>query len=452
NVLLAGRPGPEIQVLPEPQNLYLPLSSRRFNFGEICVKDGEKVSGGDVLAKDPDNHSVPLLAPRAGTVRLKAAENHIVLEDVALLEEHADMAQEELEHIRHEAGQAGVKRYQMLALGAWQFFYDAYSSALPEPLGTPQAIIVSTMSLEPFLARGDAQLHKRLLSFTRGLEQLQSLLEYQPIYLVMPDISSEFATLVRTQIRGYAWVKMVEVPLTYPWDNFALLARKLGLSRDGGPVWSVRTEGVLAVDRALTLTKPCTVRIVSIGGPAVNSPVHLKVMAGYPIEKIVEECTSDPAVRVINGGVLTGRAMAAETLGVDTECTGLTVIPEPVDRESFSFARPGSDRHSYSNCFLSALKADFRERLTTAARGELRPCVSCNFCEEVCPAGIMPHLIHKLLYKDDLDEVERARVDLCVGCGLCSFVCPSKIELTGQMLDAQQRIRVELQATAETSG
>jgi len=221
NVLLKGRPESAIKVMPEPKVLYLPLRSERFTFSDIQVEEGDKVKGGDVLAKDPDNHGVPLLAPRAGTVRLGAAENHIVLEDVALSEERADMVEEEMQHIEKEMGVGGINRYKLLALGAWQFFYDAFTGELPDPLGTPQAIIVSTLSLEPFVARGDVQLHRRLLNFTRGLEQLQSLLEYQPIYLAMPNITSEFANLIRNQIRGYAWVKMLEIPLKYPHDNFA---------------------------------------------------------------------------------------------------------------------------------------------------------------------------------------------------------------------------------------
>ena len=55
----------------------------------------------------------------------------------------------------------------------------------------------------------------------------------------------------------------------------------------------------------------------------------------------------------------------------------------------------------------------------------------------------MPHLIHKYLYHDALEEVERAGVHLCVNCGLCSFVCPSKIELHEQLLEARVRIRQE---------
>jgi Na+-transporting NADH:ubiquinone oxidoreductase subunit A len=443
NVLLKGKPDGTVKVMPEPKVLYLPLGSKRFTFSDIHVKDGQRVNGGDVLAKDPNNHAVPLLAPRAGTVSLKAVENHIVLEDVAHLEEHADIAEEEMLHIEQEMGAAGIKRYKLLSLGAWQFFYDAFTGALPDPLSTPQAVIVSTLSLEPFVTRGDVQLHKRLLNFTRGMEQLQSLLEYQPIYLAMPDITSEFANLIRNQIRGYAWAKMLEIPLTYPYDNFAILARRLGLKRDEGPVWAVRTEGVLAVDRALTLTKPCTVRIVSIGGIGVHSPTHLKVMPGYPTETIKDKYVFEPAARVISGGILTGKALTAEALGIDTECRGITVLPELQDREFLGFIRPGWDRNCYAACFLSSIRKKFTERLTTGIRGELRPCISCSFCEEVCPAGIMPYLIHKYLYADLIEEAEQARVDLCVECGLCSFICPSKIDLRKQLIDTKDLIAKE---------
>jgi Na(+)-translocating NADH:ubiquinone oxidoreductase A subunit len=443
NVLLKGRPDSAINIMPEPRILYLPLSSERFTFSDIRVKEGQRVRGGDVLARDPDSYAVPLLAPRDGTVRLKATESHIVLEDIAQLKEHVHIEKDQMLHIKQKMGEAGIKRYILLSLGAWQFFYDAFTETLPDPLGTPQAVIVSILSLEPFVTRGDALLQKRLLNFTRGLEQMQSLLEYQPIYLIMPNIKSDLANLIRNQIRGYASVKMLEIPLTYPYDHFSILARRLGLKSNEDPVWAIRTEGVLAVDRALTLKKPCLARIISIGGIGVNSPSHLKVVPGYPIKRIKEQYVFEPVARIINGGVLTGKRLTEEALGIDTECRGITVIPESEEREFLGFVRPGWDRDSYAKCFLSSLRKPFRERLTTAVRGELRPCISCNFCEEVCPAGIMPYLIHKYLYADLLEEVEQARVDLCVECGLCSFVCPSKINLTQQFVEAKAVIEKE---------
>jgi Na+-translocating ferredoxin:NAD+ oxidoreductase RnfC subunit len=55
----------------------------------------------------------------------------------------------------------------------------------------------------------------------------------------------------------------------------------------------------------------------------------------------------------------------------------------------------------------------------------------------------MPHLIHKYLYRDLIEEANQARVDLCVECGLCSFVCPSKIELGKQFIEAKCAIEKE---------
>jgi Na+-transporting NADH:ubiquinone oxidoreductase subunit A len=236
---------------------------------------------------------------------------------------------------------------------------------------------------------------------------------------------------------------MLEIPLTYPYDHFAILARRLGLKRSEGPIWAVRTEGVLAADRALTYTKPCTVRIISIGGTGVNLPTHLKVIPGYPIQKIKDKYVFEPAARVINGGILTGNVLTEEALGIDAECKGITVLPEMEEREFLGFIRPGWDRNCYAKCFLSSLRKPFTERFTTGLRGEARPCISCNFCEEVCPAGIMPYLIHKYLYADLIEEAEQARVDLCVECGLCSYVCPSKIDLRRQLIDTRGLIEKE---------
>jgi Na+-translocating ferredoxin:NAD+ oxidoreductase RnfC subunit len=101
---------------------------------------------------------------------------------------------------------------------------------------------------------------------------------------------------------------------------------------------------------------------------------------------------------------------------------------------------------------MQAGRLRYAGRLTTALRGERRACISCNACEEVCPARIMPHLIHKYLYQGALDLAERARVDLCVECGLCSFVCPSKIELRQQFVDAKEQIRREAEEATSEGG
>ena len=91
--------------------------------------------------------------------------------------------------------------------------------------------------------------------------------------------------------------------LVYPHDDFAILARALELPQSKGPVWAVRTEGVLAIDQALTLGGPCLTRTVSIGGTGVVSPSHIEVMPGYPLEMITDKYVFEPDPRIIDGGI-----------------------------------------------------------------------------------------------------------------------------------------------------
>lgn len=269
--------------------------------------------------------------------------------------------------------------------------------------------------------------------------------------MVLPDIRSEFADLIRNHVRGYAWVKMVEVPLVYPYDHFAVLARYLGLARSQGPIWALRTQGVMAVDRVLTLGKPYLTRILSVGGTGVVSPTHIRVVPGYPLKVITDRYVFQHNCRLIEGGILTGDALDGSVLGVSVECQGLTVLSEPKEREFLGFMRPGADRGSYSTCFLSSLLTEFHERLTTALRGEGRPCISCGFCEEVCPMGLLPHLMHKYLYRDLLEEAGRVGVESCISCGLCSYACPAKIDLQTQFHEARRLIDEDRQTMIEST-
>lgn len=62
NILLEGKPSKEVEVPVDPKVLYLPLRSRRFTFSQVCVKEGQQVVAGEILAEDPANYSVPLFA------------------------------------------------------------------------------------------------------------------------------------------------------------------------------------------------------------------------------------------------------------------------------------------------------------------------------------------------------------------------------------------------------
>ncbi|MEE9365700.1 MAG: hypothetical protein V3W44_03340, partial [Dehalococcoidales bacterium] len=132
NVRQAGRPAGVVKGLPEPATLYLPLISPRFAFSRICAEEGARAAPGDILAEDPENFGIRLLAPRAGTVRLSAVDAHITLENITQLEKRPRTAERDMLHIQPPAG-ADNKRDKLLRLGAWQFLADAFTGRLPDP-------------------------------------------------------------------------------------------------------------------------------------------------------------------------------------------------------------------------------------------------------------------------------------------------------------------------------
>jgi Na+-transporting NADH:ubiquinone oxidoreductase subunit A len=79
--------------------------------------------------------------------------------------------------------------------------------------------------------------------------------------------------------------------------------------------------------------------------------------------------------------------------------------------------------------------------LDSNIHGGVRPCVQCNYCDEVCPVDLYPHLIWKYVKADRVEESYRFRPFDCVDCGLCNYVCPSKIELSTSVTQAKEAYR-----------
>jgi Na+-transporting NADH:ubiquinone oxidoreductase subunit A len=426
----------------QPDILLLPQRSRRLQFNKLLVKSGQSVRCGQVLAIATGQFDLPLLAPLDGIVRLRVHRGHIQLESLRRGEPRVASAGD---------APTGTHKQALIDLGAWSYLYDAHGDGVPDPARPVAAAIVATTQLEPFAGpRGDVLLSDSLNAFLRGLDCLVSLVD-GVTYVAVPRSRNSLAVQLRQSLSEMPRIQVVDIPLRYPLDHFNVLALALGLkSSREQTVWGLQTEGVLAIDQALNGRQPLLDRVVAVGGSAVSEPVHLRVPVGYPIQSLLAGRVTQAPHRVINGGVLNGQTVDEHQLGVGVESTGFTVLLEPTRRELWGFVRTGLDRISYSNCFMSLFRPKYPEPLTTALRGEHRPCIGCGFCEELCPAGIMPHWIHKLAYRDALEEIDRCAAHKCVGCGLCSYVCPSKLDLRREIRDANEAIRRDLH-TAEAT-
>src|SRR5690625_3246461 len=77
------------------------------------------------------------------------------------------------------------------------------------------------------------------------------------------------------------------------------------------------------------------------------------------------------------------------------------------------------------------------------------PCINCGECVRVCPAGLLPQTLFKLIEAGRYEDSADHHLADCIECGLCASVCPSHIplvdyyrhgkdELVRRQLDARQ--------------
>ncbi len=445
NVPVTGAPSSEVLELPLPDRLLIPLTSRRLEFSELRVKDGQRVQPGQVLAVDHGHYSIPLLAPCAGTVRLDGQEGHIVLDELEVPPQEPDAGSSAPARIGELP--PGFSVATLVEMGVWQFLSDARTGAPVDPAVSPDVVMVPAVRLEPFVTGGEAQLPGNVDAFARGLSLLHAIFPDCAVCAVVPDTDDPLALEAKEAATKCGCARVLTIPLRYPFDNPALLARLTGLAGDPhAQLWATSLEGLLALDEAVTHSRPRTERIVSLAGPAVTQPVHLRVMLGYPIDAILNGRLCREPARVVEGGLLTGRTLPEGWLGLGAECTGLTVLGELTERTFMAFARPGVSRRSYNRSFVGTYRPEMGVRFSTALAGELRPCISCGQCVDICPTRIMPNVLHKAIYAKDLERAIDVRVDLCIECGLCSYVCPSKIDLRQQFVDAKAEIQADMEA------
>ncbi|MEW5816017.1 MAG: 4Fe-4S dicluster domain-containing protein, partial [Spirochaetota bacterium] len=245
------------------------------------------------------------------------------------------------------------------------------------------------------------------------------------------------------------------VPLKYPVENMKVLNRAFrkhdaSVKKDD-TIWVIDVQGVEAVGTCLADGVPLHKRIAAIGGPGQSNPRHISVRIGTPLSALVREMNGTENPFILRGGLINGTPVMLEEDAVHYDDDGFFFLPKMTKREFLSFLRPGFKRTSFLPCFISRITGAPDSQVSTALRGEYRPCIACGICEKICPSGLMPQIIHRYLYREALDESEAVGIDLCVECGLCTYVCPSKIDLKDQFITAKEKLSKE-HAEIESQG
>jgi electron transport complex protein RnfC len=144
---------------------------------------------------------------------------------------------------------------------------------------------------------------------------------------------------------------------------------------------------------------------INVSGPAAARPGRYRIPVGTPFAEVVRHVGLDrPLERLVDGGAMTGRAVACLDAVVTKQTTGILLHDDQATRTP----RPG-------------------------------PCIRCGWCQEDCPVGLDPVALLNTLERPGTGGAARLHPEACIECGVCSYVCPADLPLAAAAVTLKRR-------------
>ena len=444
-----GQPEGDLIQIELPANVAIPLKQGFGNEVPPLVQQGQKVAAGEIIGRDDQSVSSPVHSSVNGKV---------------LKIEKTDLSGTQTEMVTIQSdGTAGWKKLEGFSpnletlpvdkIGELIYLSGAAScgkAGIPTKFNS--SVIVPEQVENVIIQGVDSEVHnlsldillrdQRLAHFIQGLKILKKFMGGAKFHLVLNKSQKDLIGQISRQLPGDNSINLFTVPPKYPVSSDEVLTQLLlntefpyGYSAANIGVIVLDVQTVLHVYDAVAQGKPLIETTAALCGPGFTENPHFNFRIGCSIEHIIKgKVDTDKNLRFVLNSCLTGQKLSDLSLPAERTLKTLIAMVEENESEFLAFARPGFKRDSYSRtCFSEIFKKGgslFQKTCGTNLHGELRPCISCNFCQEICPVGIMPHILFQHVERDIIDEnLLRYKIFNCIECNLCSYVCPSKIPI-----------------------
>jgi len=453
-----GQPQARIVSDEIPQRVVIPLKQ---GFGEELtarVKPGDPVQAGQIVARDDETICSPIHSSVNGAVETiedidvdGRKSQALIIESDGSSEwqrlegsttDWRSLSEAEIEELLYLSG--------VTALGSCGIPTGFKSSVImPEEV---EHVIVQHTEADVFNHCLDTLWEdERFEQFLDALQIIRKIYPGAAFHLALSASQQDWWRRIEAALADQEGIGLCAVKPKYPQSfDEVLIPTILGKDIPGG--YSAANIGVVVLDfllvqqvyEAVALGKPLIDRMITLCGPCFKENFHLNVRIGTPVEATVTGRMREHSVsRFLWNSALTGDAIGDLSVPITRDRTSIIALVDGSSEEFFPFARPGFKRDSYSNTFLSKI-LPFKKESDTNIHGEKRACLSCEFCSDVCPAGIFPQLLHRYVERDIIDEglIQYGIFD-CIECNLCSYVCPSKIAIARFIREGKERLKQE---------
>ena len=451
-----GQPQEKLVEIKIPERVVILLKQ---GFGiEVLpiVKTGDRVKAGQIIARDDNSVSSPIHSSVNGVVEEITKKNYFQQEvNAVVIKTDATNEWEPLEGYTSDWGKLPVEKIEELlylsgvsSLGR-EGIPTRFNSSTISP-GEVENVIINGVGSEVYnsslsvLLGGDKTLH-----FADSLRILKTVMPNAHFHAAFNTDHKDVIERISGLLDGDEWIDFYALDLKYPQGfDEVLVSTILDKKMPGGGsaaaigVVVLNVQAALQAHEAVTTGKPLIERTVALCGQGFTANPHITVRIGTPLEHIVQGRIKETMdIRFMINSPLTGPTVPDLSLPVDSVFSRIIALPEQKTKEFLALMNPGFNKDSYSNTFLSFLFKS-KKYADTNLHGEERPCVFCNFCQEVCPVSLIPHLLYHYVERGRIDEVlTRLKIFDCLDCNLCTYVCPSKIPVAAVIKDGKEQLR-----------
>ncbi len=398
----------KVERLPIPKKVSVPVSQHIGAPSKVIVKKGDIVKTGQLIAEQSGFVSANIHSPVSGKVfkidlvtdtsgyrhqaiiiNVEGDEWDEKIDRSEELKKDFDLTSEEIIKKIQEAGIVG--------LGGATF--PSHIKLMPPKGMKSEVLIINGVECEPYLTSDHRLMLEKAEEMLVGIKILMKALNVKKAIIGIENNKEDAIEHINSFLKDYSGVEVVPLKVQYPQGGEKQLIKSV-INREvpsgelpisvGAVVHNVGTA--YAVYEAVQKNKPLFERVVTITGKSLKNPANYLVRFGTPISNLIDVAGGLPedTGKIIGGGPMMGKALNTTEVPVAKGTSGILILPKEESK-----------------------------------RREVKPCIRCAKCIEVCPMGLEPYLLMTLAEKAMHERSEKEDVMDCIECGSCSYTCPS---------------------------
>lgn len=400
--------GQKIQLIAIPEQVTIPLAQ---HIGAPCqpvVKKGDKVKVGTLIGKTVGFVSANIHSSVSGTVLKvdKILDASGYKRDAVFINVEGDEWDESVNRSEELIKECNLTDKEIIdkisaagIVGMGGATFPSHVKLMPPPGTKAEVLIINGVECEPYLTSDHQLMMEKTEEILVGISILMKAINVNRAVIGIENNKKDAISKMMASAKSYPGIEVQPLKVQYPQGGEkqlidAVIGRQVPSGAlpisVGAVVQNVGTA--FAVYEAVQKNKPLVERVITITGKDVKKPCNVLSRIGVPVNKLIDHAGGLPETtgKIISGGPMMGKAVASLDIPVTKGTSGILIIPS-----------------------------------LEAKRKQMKDCIRCTKCVNVCPMGLNPTLLMNLTEYNVWDKAEKNRITDCIECGSCSYTCPA---------------------------